>query len=540
MINGGKLTIKVLSGAFCHISHPQFITDLLSFNSEYWTEGQFAKVKGTYRKKLVKKDGFFLTGFLEKVRNFLDSKNIPYDLIENEFAGYDLSYKKEPSLPGIDFRSDQLDHGLSLLIPKGRGVWEAPTGAGKSVLAGGVVDMFLNERVLVLVPTVPIFHQLLKDFKKWFNGEKIGAFGDGHREMGDIAVGIPRTVTKMLGDPVFSSNWGVVVIDEVHRVSNFTGDYYKILTKLNAPIRFGFTGTLPVKEEARMAMEGLVGPVVLVTKDKDLTDAGILAKPRIKILKTPKDDFVKEQKNYQNVYEYGIIKNESRGRIMYDFLKENIGDGTALIFVTKIRHALFLRDMALDYFSPNEVRLVIGGPPSDVTSELALVSKLKKQVEENFGRVSEVISKKKKLLGGMYNNTIYADLKRSEDRQRRLKEIMDSYEFDMLGLKEVSSTFRSISKMREQNRLDLEDGKFKVAIATTTWQLGVNIPSLGIVVNATSNKSPIMSVQFFGRGRRVTEEKKEALLVDFFDPSSFYLIDSFGERISLYIDKGWM
>lgn len=98
----------------------------------------------------------------------------------------------------------------------------------------------------------------------------------------------------------------------------------------------------------------------------------------------------------------------------------------------------------------------------------------------------------------------------------------------------------SESEIREEVKKELNSGKIDGVIATTILNEGVNIPSLGAVINTSGGKSEIAVLQKIGRGLRVTDEKKVIYLIDFFDPSHHFLIDHFGERLCLYFDRGWI
>jgi len=120
----------------------------------------------------------------------------------------------------------------------------------------------------------------------------------------------------------------------------------------------------------------------------------------------------------------------------------------------------------------------------------------------------------------------------------QILESMAEDQYPELKLKYVHGG--SESEIREEVRKGLVSGKIKVAVATTIFNEGVNIPSLGAVINAAGGKSEIAVLQKIGRGLRVTDEKKVIYLVDFFDPSHHFLIDHFGERLCLYFDKNWL
>jgi superfamily II DNA or RNA helicase len=86
----------------------------------------------------------------------------------------------------------------------------------------------------------------------------------------------------------------------------------------------------------------------------------------------------------------------------------------------------------------------------------------------------------------------------------------------------------------------LESGQGDCVICNAVWREGVNIPSLGAIINASGGKSEILTLQSIGRGLRTTPTKKDVILLDYFDPSHKYLIEHFGHRLTLYFEEGWL
>jgi len=60
------------------------------------------------------------------------------------------------------------------------------------------------------------------------------------------------------------------------------------------------------------------------------------------------------------------------------------------------------------------------------------------------------------------------------------------------------------------------------------------------VFNAGGGKDELPVLQTIGRGLRRTDEKDKVIIYDFFDPSHPYLISHFGQRVTLYMDNGWL
>jgi superfamily II DNA or RNA helicase len=93
---------------------------------------------------------------------------------------------------------------------------------------------------------------------------------------------------------------------------------------------------------------------------------------------------------------------------------------------------------------------------------------------------------------------------------------------------------------RKNIKQTLIEGKRKVVIATTAWKEGINIPSLNVIFNGGGGKDELGVLQEIGRGLRRTDKKDKVTIYDFFDPSHFYLISHFGQRVTLYMENGWL
>jgi len=77
-------------------------------------------------------------------------------------------------------------------------------------------------------------------------------------------------------------------------------------------------------------------------------------------------------------------------------------------------------------------------------------------------------------------------------------------------------------------------------IATTIFREGINLPELDVIINAAGGKSEIGTLQAIGRGLRLTETKKELLLVDIIDLSNRYLVEHLAERLFIYSENNWL
>jgi len=92
---------------------------------------------------------------------------------------------------------------------------------------------------------------------------------------------------------------------------------------------------------------------------------------------------------------------------------------------------------------------------------------------------------------------------------------------------------------REKVKRAFDRKDLKVVICTAVWKEGVNIPSLNCVINAAGGKSEIATLQAIGRGLRSVPGKEEIIVVDFLDPYK-YLAQHAVQRISIYVEAGWL
>ncbi|MDY6957845.1 MAG: DEAD/DEAH box helicase family protein [Halobacteriota archaeon] len=95
-------------------------------------------------------------------------------------------------------------------------------------------------------------------------------------------------------------------------------------------------------------------------------------------------------------------------------------------------------------------------------------------------------------------------------------------------------------KDRLRVKKGLESKTIRMAIATVTWKEGIDIPSITVVINAAGGKSEIGVLQSIGRGLRRKGDKTQVTIYDVFDQSNSFLIDHFGERLSLYMENNWL
>ena len=457
-----KIKIEVVDPIECKVrkSHAIFLIPCLSYKAAFWRQGQHKKVRTEYKKHLfshkTKDYWYFYTGFLNKVKGFCKRKGIEVEVTEKYI--HEFFSLGKPNVPGFTLRDDQKEI-IDKALKTQRGIIKEPTGWGKTIIQMGIMSA-IKGNCLLLAHTSSIVNQTVEKIRDvgWDCLQIGGGAGyDAIFRSDKIVVATIQTLAKVPVDD-YNTMFNAVLVDEAHRVSKFTGQYAKILSNIFAPIRLGFTATLPTEKEAKLAMKGFFGNVISQHTINDGIEKGILATPKIKLIKSRFRQSIRDQKKYADVYQKGIVNNLSRNRQVRDVVLKHSKKGeTTLIFVNKIEHGKNLVILFQD--EGITVPFVRGNMPED----------------------------KRKII-----------------------------------------------------KTSLINKKRKIVIATTAWKEGVDIPSLDVVFNAGGGKSEIVVYQPIGRGLRRTSEKDTVIIYDFFDPSSPFLIEHFGHRISLYFDNNWL
>lgn len=345
------MKIKIIDSILCKadkelISH---ITPCLEFQKSFWKQSQFRKVQKIYKANFVnKRTGIFLSGFFPRVKKFLNDKNVPFK-IEGEFER--IVFEKLPNLPEITLREDQKNL-IQKAYEKRRGVVLSPTGSGKTIVALGFMSMFPKSRILFLCHSLDIIDQTYKELKK-FNFDNIAILGGGRKDWNNARIVTSTIQTFARLDPkTYCDYFDIVICDEAHHIIDRKSQYGRVLQNLLSPIKIGFTATLPTEKEKLLSLEGLLGPVIGEVTIQQGVELGIMAKPQIILTSVPYKTSISNHYKYKELYEYGIVENRIRNKLIARIIRNIIGKNeSVLVMVKEIRHGKIIQDIAKDLFN---------------------------------------------------------------------------------------------------------------------------------------------------------------------------------------------
>ena len=435
------------------------IKKLFEYESVYWQQGAYKKTPKKATSCLANHPykGWFLAGFVPKIKQYCFENNIPFKF---ESFSFDEKLKQiKPNLPDINFREEQL-RLIQIATKEKKGIIKSPTGSGKTVLAGGVISQFPESNCIFIVHTSALFSQTIEEFQKWF--ENVGWIGNGEYNPQRITVCMIQYVNKILMKNKTTKKYEhekykkfadllseqhIVIVDESHHLCQENGHYIELMQHCLAEIRLGFTATTnPPKSKAKEALvgEGYLGPIIGEFTLEEGIEKGILAKPRLKIIPIPFNEDIENlhKKSYPQMYKHAIILNKQRNR-------------------------LIAKEAAITIKEEKSVLIMI----TDVVHGHAVM-------------IQEILS-----------------------------EVYGCESFIVNGGTKID--------LREEIKTNLKSKNIKCVIVTNCWSEGINIPSLNTVILAAGGKSDIRVLQTIGRGLRTAEGKEEILIIDFLDPYQY-------------------
>lgn len=118
-----------------------------------------------------------------------------------------------------------------------------PTGAGKSLVIGGLADR-LQREILVLQPSKEILEQNMKKLANYVPEDEIGVYSSSFKRK-DIRKYTFATIQSIYKVPELFSHIGLCLVDECHSVNqkNKNGMFTSFLREIGDPITIGLTAS---------------------------------------------------------------------------------------------------------------------------------------------------------------------------------------------------------------------------------------------------------------------------------------------------------
>jgi superfamily II DNA or RNA helicase len=237
----------------------------------------------------------------------------------------------------------------------------SPTASGKSLVVYLISRFYAPKgKVLVVVPTVSLVHQMASDFVEYgCDPSMVHKILAGSEKTSDTGIVIStwQSIFK-LHKPWFQQ-FTTVIGDEAHlfKAKSLTS----IMDKMShCRYRFGLTGTLDGTQTHKLVLEGIFGSVYKATTTAELISQNHLASFKIKAITLDYDEATRKAAksfNYQSEVDF-LINHEARNRFLSK-LVHSLKGNTLLLF-NNIAHGKVLAGLIRQLRPDSDVFLVYG------------------------------------------------------------------------------------------------------------------------------------------------------------------------------------
>jgi len=252
------------------------------------------------------------------------------------------------SLYGVTLRDYQLA-GAKAMVAKQRGILKIATNGGKTITFIAVAK-HLGLQTLMLVPGKELLHQVYAEFKRFLPPSEVGIIGDGKWKPKKYTVAIPNTLASRIKKKKpeaieYLKGVDVICSDECHKVG--ASQFYNVLKACPAHYRYGLSGTpLDRTDGADLKLIAQTGEVVYEVSNKQLIDAGLSTDVEILFVTISGPDDISHIREWSDVYELGIVKNDERNREIAKYASQMCSEGRGtLIIVNLIDHGELLNEL---------------------------------------------------------------------------------------------------------------------------------------------------------------------------------------------------
>jgi len=205
---------------------------------------------------------------------FFQTKKKEYEI---EYVTSDMPWAVNGSAPKFvgtprPEQKEAVEHFYDELMKKGRlgGILQAAPGWGKTYWACLLMSL-MGRKALILVHKEFLMNQWRERIGEFLPSAKVGHIQGDRCEVdgNDIVIGMVQSLYQREYPPAIYKAFGMVISDEVHRVSAPT--WSQVIPKFTAKYRVGLTATPRRKDQTQDVFFWHIGPILFHAKERMMT-----------------------------------------------------------------------------------------------------------------------------------------------------------------------------------------------------------------------------------------------------------------------------
>jgi superfamily II DNA or RNA helicase len=444
------------------------------YRKGYFHMPSYKKKRWDGRDHLLKRRRF-PSGLLTVVLSVLEEEGVAY-VLEDRRDEFSVSDLHPFSIDGIKLRDYQVN-AVGQMLRRLRGVIKIPTGGGKTLIAASAIKA-LHLPTAYIVHTSTLLNQTKQVFDSVFSSDDLGIVGGGTYNFSKYTICMVQSLMRLIERKETEEflKYNVLFVDECHHVhsNGAKASWYRAQQEFkNAHIRFGLSAT-PKLTKHGLLLQAATGPLIHEIQLEELQERGFVSGVdivfhKIDVSITPEEVFP----------EFKPDEEEEDDPTKH--LREYAEDYQKHVIEGRARNLKIAR-LAINYAKNGELVLVF-------------VERIR------HGKLLDLMLKFSAI-----------------DRNNSIKH-------KFLCGKNTSKEIEFYKNEALEKRLDI------LVVTRQLFGEGVDIPAVNVLMNAAGGKELVAFTQMFGRGLRVTNEKKTVKYIDFYDSGSKHLAEHSRARI---------
>lgn len=169
---------------------------------------------------------------------------------------------------------DYQEQAVTEILKAGFGILQSRAGSGKTQMGIAMIQRYAQP-ALWITHTLDLLKQSKERAELYIAPALCGEIAGGKVKIGErVTFATVQTLSRV--DPALLRNkWGVVIVDECHRVCGTPASatmFYKVLNNINARHKYGLSATVHRADGLIKATKALLGEVVYTVPDEQVAD----------------------------------------------------------------------------------------------------------------------------------------------------------------------------------------------------------------------------------------------------------------------------